>query len=215
MFKKIIKINNMIISIALISVLVSVLSYIKVVYTNNSEKINGIIENNTDFLLSVGAGLIGALSGGIVSYSYKKLRTKTKKSYKIFISNSSKNASIAKEISKKLKEVGLKTYLAEEDLKVGDNIIEQLYKNLNDSSILLLLLSNESINSRFVNEEIDTAMKNKLSVLPIVIDKNIKIPDKILNIKFLDWTDNNYDYNQIIDSIYNLNLKKPNASTGR
>ncbi len=77
--------------------------------------------------------------------------------YSIFISYCSSEEELAKRLHSKLKEHGLRVWFAPENLKAGEYVDEQLDKAIHSHEKLLVLLSPESIESKWVRFEIKRA----------------------------------------------------------
>lgn len=87
---------------------------------------------------------------------------------KIFISHSSHDKWVARQMSRLLERAGHKTFLDEKDIKTGDVIGSALLKNLRDSDHLLLLISPASLTSQWVFMELGGAQVLEMKVVPIL-----------------------------------------------
>ena len=99
---------------------------------------------------------------------------------RVFISHSSENKNFARTLKDDLNNAGFKVWLDEKELKVGDSIVQGISDGLRDSDYIILVLSEASVNSRWVREEWTSALMNELSksgtiVLPAVIE-DVEIP---------------------------------------
>lgn len=88
---------------------------------------------------------------------------------KIFISHSSRDKWIARQLSALLKEAGHTSFLDEKDIKTGDSIDASIQKHLKESDQLLLLLSPSSIDSHWVFIELGGAKALGKKVIPILL----------------------------------------------
>jgi TIR domain len=90
-----------------------------------------------------------------------KKKIARKKSYLVFISHSSKDNFIARQLERLIKEKcrkhGIKTFLDEKDIKGGDPIAEVIKSNIQNCNELLVLLSRYSIDRPWVLTEIGAA----------------------------------------------------------
>lgn len=95
---------------------------------------------------------------------------------KIFISHSSKNKGIATDIAKK---IGLDVCIIDQyTFEVAEKTINEILSNLDATDILVLLISNASLDSDWVKREISETKlrldKNQMrKILPFIIDKSI------------------------------------------
>ncbi|MCI0489761.1 MAG: toll/interleukin-1 receptor domain-containing protein, partial [Blastocatellia bacterium] len=99
---------------------------------------------------------------------------------RVFISHSSKDKNFVRKLADDLKRSGFKIWLDEIELKVGDSIVQGISDGLSDSDYLILVLSQDSVNSRWVREEWNAALMNELSgsgtiVLPAMIE-DVEVP---------------------------------------
>lgn len=87
---------------------------------------------------------------------------------KIFISHSSQDKWVARQISSLIENAGHTTFLDEKDIKTGDSIDSKIQEHLKDSDHLVLLLSPASISSQWVFIELGGAKALGKKVVPIL-----------------------------------------------
>jgi hypothetical protein len=95
-----------------------------------------------------------------------------------FISYSSKDEAFVKKLYNDLQREGISCFYAPEDLKIGDRIRQTLNDAVGSSNKLLLILSKNSIDSGWVEFEVETALereqKEKVTLLfPVMIDHKV------------------------------------------
>ena len=95
--------------------------------------------------------------------------------YSCFISYSSKNQAFAECIYADLQDKGVRCWFAPEDLKIGDKFRQRIDESIKHHDKLLLILSEQSITSAWVEEEVESAFErehkeNRLVLFPIRID---------------------------------------------
>jgi hypothetical protein len=123
-------------------------------------------------------------------------KASTKKSYSVFLSHSTKDRWIAKQmanlIEERGREYGVKVFLDEKDIEGGESIPESIRKNIQDCSEFLVLLSPYSIDRPWVLIEMGTAWGLEKRIVAI-IDKVTpeRMPDIIVQYKAIDL--NNFD----------------------
>ncbi|HZE63680.1 MAG TPA: toll/interleukin-1 receptor domain-containing protein [Pyrinomonadaceae bacterium] len=113
--------------------------------------------------------------------------------YLVFISHSTKDRWIAKQIAKLLEESGdVKTFLDERDIKVGDSIPESIRSNIQQCNEFLVLLTKNSLDRPWVLIEISAAWGHGKRIIAI-IDKvapedmpEIMLPYKAIDLNDLD-----------------------------
>lgn len=87
---------------------------------------------------------------------------------KVFISHSSYDKWVARQMVRLLEEGGHDTFLDEKDIKTGDSIDAKIQEHLKDSDHLILLLSPASIKSQWVFIELGGAKALGKKVIPIL-----------------------------------------------
>jgi len=117
-----------------------------------------------------GAGIPDAIIG-----LTDTLRGNPKQFYSCFISYSSKDRSFAERLFIDLQNRGVRCWFAPENLKIGDRIRQTLDKSIRIHDKLLLILSENSIGSDWVEKEVETAFeeerkRGKVQLFPVRID---------------------------------------------
>jgi uncharacterized protein YjbI with pentapeptide repeats len=103
--------------------------------------------------------------------------------YSCFISYSSKNEDFAKKLYGDLQKSGVRCWYAPEDMKTGDKIRERIEKSIRSHDKLLLVLSENSLNSNWVEDEVESAYEQEQSrgtmvLFPIRLDDAVMETDK-------------------------------------
>ena len=145
---------------------------------------------------------IGKFSKAVSSFIAKECHKQTKWLNSCFISYSHKDKGIANKIYEDLQENGVLCWYSMKKLEIGDNLIEKI-----DDAIryrcnkLLLILSENSVNSDWVNYEINVALNEEIKqkrkiIFPIYVDNAIfdtsglvtNLKDRLLG-DFSKWND--------------------------
>ena len=92
------------------------------------------------------------------------------KKYDVFISYSSIDEDIAREVLEHLEEIGLKCWIAFRDISPGSNWASQIPTAIKESSNLLVIFSDSSNKSSEVEREIRIADKNNTNIVPFRIE---------------------------------------------
>ena len=98
--------------------------------------------------------------------------------YSCFISYSSKDQAFAKRLYTDLQSHGVRCWFAPEDLKIGDRIRPRIDESIRLHDKLLLVLSQYSVASQWVEQEVERALarerkENKVILFPIRLDKTV------------------------------------------
>jgi len=83
--------------------------------------------------------------------------------YSCFISHSVKDEKFAKQLHSDLQAAGIRCWYAPEDLKTGQKIRKEIHEAIRIHDKLLLVLSKNSIDSDWVEEEVETALQQEAS----------------------------------------------------
>lgn len=109
----------------------------------------------------------------------------------IFISYSHIDKIFAKKLVQKLESHGVKVWLDEKSLEVGDLIVRSVFKAIEKCSFFAVILSRNSVKSEWVKREIDLATSHEIKgkhvkVLPLLIDE-CKIPEYLVGKYYADF----------------------------
>lgn len=84
---------------------------------------------------------------------------------RVFISHSSENAELAKELCGKLENNGFPCFLAPRDIRSGFEYAEEIINGIDSSDVMVLLLSEASNSSPHVLREIERAVSKKKTII--------------------------------------------------
>ncbi len=94
----------------------------------------------------------------------------------VFISHNYKDKPMARKIAKELNRYGIKAWIDESEIKLGDSLIEKIRDGLDHMDFLVALISDNSIHSEWVKKELDIAMNSEIEgkrvvTIPILVGK--------------------------------------------
>ncbi|MEB8693121.1 TIR domain-containing protein [Bacillus cereus] len=94
----------------------------------------------------------------------------------VFISHNYKDKPLARKIANELVSYGIKPWIDESEIKLGDSLIEKIRDGLDQVDYLVALISENSIQSEWVKKELDIAMNSeiegkKITTIPILAGK--------------------------------------------
>lgn len=103
---------------------------------------------------------------------------------KIFISHSSRDLEIYNELADALKEKGHMIFNVNE-VNVGENVIEKIKLALNDSDVLIAIITENFLNSSWAQAELGTSIlsTNNIRVLPVVVG-DIFVPNFLIQFQY-------------------------------
>lgn len=124
---------------------------------------------------------------------------KTGGAYTVFISHSTKDKWVARQISKAIEESDskgrTKTFMDEKDIETGDSIPDSIRKNIKECDEFLILLTKDSVRRPWVLVELGAAwgLKKRISGIAYGISQE-DIPQVISLIKVTDLNKFDSDY---------------------
>ena len=123
-----------------------------------------------------------------------------------FISHSAKDKPFVRKLAADLVANGVKVWLDEQRILVGDSIPEKIAQGLAESDFFLIVVSQNSVASAWVKKELSSALvheieRRKVTVLPVKLD-DAQMPDSINDKLYADFR-GSYDegLNKLIQSI--------------
>lgn len=155
----------------------------------NLEKCNHFSKSNFDISTLTESGKLPlpflrgiGLSDSMIDYLLSLVGEGAIQFYSCFISYSSKDEDFAKRLHVDLQDNGIRCWFAPEDMKIGDKIRQTIDQSIKMYDKLLLILSKESINSTWVEKEVETAFDKenktgKTVLFPIRFDNAVMETD--------------------------------------
>lgn len=115
---------------------------------------------------------------------------KSAKPYQVFLSYSSADKEAAQRIMAALRQRGVSVWADAYELQYGDSIADAIGETISASDYLVVLLSPNSVNSKWVQRELAAALSSDLSarditLLPVLI-ADCEIPPTLANYQHLD-----------------------------
>ncbi|HLO46000.1 MAG TPA: toll/interleukin-1 receptor domain-containing protein [Leadbetterella sp.] len=159
---------------------------------------SGIISNSiVDIILHFAIGLVFSL---ILNFLFDFLLLKEKS---VFIIYNHKDSEIVKLIATQLRQNKYEVLLDTELIKTGERISDKIDSSINKAKKIIIVISKNSANSKWVDLEIKKVLTMQKSILPIVVTEDFIIPDGMKDIKYEDLR--NYDSEKINKFIVGLN----------
>lgn len=111
----------------------------------------------------------------------------------IFLSHNIKDKGFARRLARDLNCHGVNVWMDEAELKIGDSLIEKIREGIENVDYVAVILSPNSIQSTWVQKEIDVAMSleisgKKIKVLPLMLGR-CDLPGFLLGKVYADFTD--------------------------
>ena len=106
-------------------------------------------------------------------------------SLSVFISYSSKDMPIAKQIKETLEAQDIDVFIAEDSIEPGSHLNNSIIKAIKESDMFVLLWSKNATKSDYVKQEIGIAKGVNKPIIPFVLHKGIELPEFIKDIKYI------------------------------
>ena len=107
-------------------------------------------------------------------------------SYKVFISYSTKDLTIVNHVKKTLSSDEIEVFVAEYSTQPGTDLSRDIQNAIFNCDLFLVIWSENSKTSEWVQQEIGIATAHDKYILPVVLNKSLKLPAFISNLKYLD-----------------------------
>jgi hypothetical protein len=141
-------------------------------------------------------GLVGEVRRVVdVKDSFARMKQERgKPSGTVFISYNTDDAPFANALASALRSRDIKTWIDEEEIRVGDSLIGRIGRALHNNDFIVVVLSPSSVRSEWVRLELKEALTREISerrvvVLP-VIARTCEIPPFLKDKKYADFTRN-------------------------
>lgn len=110
----------------------------------------------------------------------------------IFLSHSSRDKFFVRELAERLRLADIKVWLDEAEINIGDSLTEKIGSAIDETDFVGVVLSNNSVNSEWVQRELQMAMQRELAakrviVLPLLIEA-VEMPPFLRDRLYADFT---------------------------
>lgn len=130
----------------------------------------------------------------------------TGKRYTVFISHSTKDRWIARQISQEIerrgRRFGVETFLDEKDIQGGDSFSDTIFPSIHNCKEFLVLMSPSSVTRGWVLMEIGAALGFRKRVVALMLNVEFnQLPDPIISNKAMELNDFDQYLDQLIDRV--------------
>jgi len=117
----------------------------------------------------------------------------TKIKPRVFISYANQDKEKALNLAETLKANGFEIWIDEYNLRLGDSISEKILEGIKHSSYFLLIITEEFLNSNWVEKELNLMIGSikefpNRKIIPLLYDKDIELPVQLRDILYLDYS---------------------------
>lgn len=111
--------------------------------------------------------------------------------FKVFLSHSMHDGLHVEQVQQQLEALGMKVWLAEHDPRPGTSILAKIEAALRDCDAVVFLITTNSIDSTYVQQEIGLARAHGKLLVPLV-DKRVD-PSRLGMLRELEWLEIDLD----------------------
>ncbi len=133
-----------------------------------------------------------------------------------FISHSSEDKSSVRRLAEKLRSSQVAAWYAEWEIGPGDSIVEKIGKGLSECDVFIIVVSTNSIASRWVQEELNSAVVRRISeearIIPVRLDDS-PVPTVINHLHWVKMPPPEEEFDKLLQSIFRVNDKPPLGTT--
>jgi hypothetical protein len=135
----------------------------------------------------------------------------------VYLSYSSKDKPVVRELVERLKNDGLKVWFDDSEIEPGEQIYTDIEHGLEQSRVLVLAMSADALKSPWVSLERDAAISRdpanqQRRFVPVRID-DTEIPDTLKEYKAIDWrTKSDVEYQKLLAACRKPELCAPPVS---
>ena len=109
--------------------------------------------------------------------------------YRVFISATLKDTDLARDLSRRLKEVGVEVHSVG-NVAAGESISGKIIRALNDVDEVLVLLTDNSVTSSWLMYEMGAASSLRKRVTPVIVGlEKSELPSIIKSMKYIKYPD--------------------------
>lgn len=121
----------------------------------------------------------------------------------VFLSYSTKDAVACERIEKTLSVADFTVWRDKRSITPGNSWVKSIFKGINSADFVVPLLSLNSIQSRWVEREVETALAKSmtrdsaLSIVPVILEP-VQIPDELMALQCIDFSE---DFDMGLDAL--------------
>ena len=134
---------------------------------------------------------------------------------KVFISHASEDKErFVLDFARKLREKGVNAWLDKWEMKPSDSLVDKIFEEgIKECQYFLIVLSDNSVNKKWVKEELNSAVVQKIEkntqIIPVIIDDDVEVP-KVLQhtvwVRIKDLDNYEEEFNRILSTIYDYDI---------
>lgn len=131
---------------------------------------------------------------------------------RVFISHSSKDSVPVEKLARRLANNGVDPWYAGWEIKPGDSIVQKIDEGLGGCNVFIIVVSENSVRSRWVQEELSSAQVRRIEqearIIPVRLDDS-PVPTVINHLHWVRMTPNEDDFDVLLKAIFGVSEKPP------
>lgn len=138
---------------------------------------------------------------------------------KVFISYSTKDSGMATRLAESLGRWGVNVWHDQTEVLVGHSIVDRVYKGIRDSDYLAIVLTRNSVESKWVRQELNAARVREIEneevvILPLLFEE-CAIPTILADKRYADFRhDFSAGESELVRQLLPLNIRNPSGPRG-
>jgi CRP-like cAMP-binding protein len=113
------------------------------------------------------------------------------KAHRVFVSHATKDKAFALKLAEDIAEQGISVWIATRDVPPGRSWPREVAKALDTCTLMLLVISEESIKSNNVEDEWNYYLDRGKNIIPVLLER-CDLPFRLLRIHYIDFTSIEY-----------------------
>ncbi|NJK28276.1 MAG: toll/interleukin-1 receptor domain-containing protein [Coleofasciculaceae cyanobacterium SM2_3_26] len=132
----------------------------------------------------------------------------------VFLSYAREDKDVMEKVRRSLQREGITVWTNTTDIQTGQDFQQAIRRGIEEADNLVYLLSPESLQSKYCQEELEYALSLNKRVIPIRAKQiaAAELPDILRNLHFVDLTDNQGEQDYLLDERQLLNVLQEDAT---
>lgn len=135
---------------------------------------------------------------------------------RVFISHSSEDKSSVRSLAERLRGSQVDAWYAEWEIAPGESIVQKVNQGLSECDVFVIVVSRNSIASRWVQEELSSAVVRRISeeasIIPVRLDDS-PVPTVINHLLWVKMPPPEDEYNKLLKAIFGVSDRPPLGTT--
>lgn len=135
---------------------------------------------------------------------------------KVFISHSSEDKDSVGTLAERLRQNNVDAWYADWEIRPGDSIVQKINQGLEECDVFVIVVSRNSVASRWVREELSSAVVkcigDKAQIIPVRLDES-PVPAVINHLHWVRMPPPEEEFNKLLKAIFGVSSKPSLGAT--